>query len=204
MITIDLDDLEITTDSSHVATEYEVYEKTTNKLICSKENCTGIEKRVMVFYDAININLEYYVTIRVLLDTGWSDKTSHPLTVVSDESLITFKKRPVEIERIERVTTNCSDINNHDTSDFTISIPDFKSDRKADHICTTWVITDVDNRVKMLRHKDEENLTSLRVTRDMVRLKENQVYRIKAMVYSSSGDTSEMTSLTIKTKGIKT
>ena len=203
MITIKLDDLEITTDSSHVATDYDVYEKVTNNLICSKHDCSGVEKNTIAFDYAVDLHTEYYVTIRVLLDTGWSEKTSHPLMITKDDNLVSFATRPVRVERVYKITTDCSDVNNHEITNFTITIPEFKSDGKAEHTYTTWIISDIDKKVVMMKSKDGDNLNSLHVTNDMVRLKENQVYRISAMVHSSTGDNSEMNSLTIKTKGLK-
>lgn len=150
----------------------------------------------IVFTDILDPNTRWFARARALIkDSGWTvwgnlDVMNYQQqldTIVSD-SMPSRVSTPV-------LTTN-SQVDNHDATLFVITATGFSVIGNSTHVATSWFIEDIDNKLVWSSLYNTINKNNIEF-REMV-LKNDSVYRIRAMFHSSSNDVSSIACYTIR------
>lgn len=133
-----------------------------------------------------------------LKKTGWTD-WSYLDTMSYAKANENSKTIAIPSKIATPQITTSSLPSNHEAILFTIFANGFSVNSNASHSATTWFIEDVNENIIWSSLKDTINLTQIEFKSMMLR--NNNVYRIRAMFHSSSGDVSNIASYTVLVGG---
>ena len=193
---IRLTELDITPDILHISTDYQVAtDKLFGNIVATAtddhENLT--EK---VFNIELDPSIKYYARARVRLSTGYTAWGNVDLFTPDNINDIAIDLDLPTLVGIPRITLDDAN-DNFPLSLFNINVSGFVVNSTAKHTATTYIIETVDGDLVWSSHYNEYERDSIFV--DNVILKKDAIYRIKAMFHVSSGDVSQISTVTVKT-----
>lgn len=150
----------------------------------------------MVFTDILDPNTKWYARARALVrDSGWTVWGNlDVMNYEQVEEVITTSTIPSRVGT--PVITTSSVASNHEATMFSIFATGFTVVGNSTHAATSWFIEDLYGKLIWSDLNDTVNKTKVDF-RSMI-LKNNTVYRIRAMFHSSSGDVSSIPTYTIR------
>ena len=178
------------------AMDWQVAEdETFRKIVLRSENDTKNLSSI-VFTDILDPNIKWHARARALVkDSGWTVWGNlDVLDYQQAEDIINSETIPTRIS--SPIISTSSDPDNHDASLFTIFVKGFGVIGNSEHTATSWFIEDINGRLIWSDLKDTINKNKIEF-KNMV-LRNNNIYRIRAMYHSSSGDVSSISSYTIR------
>ena len=196
MVVIRIGNLELGPGVTHLATDYEVATdlQFNNLIINIKADTVNLTTKVI---DTIlDPGIDYYCRTKCLLSTGYNYYSNID------------KFRPLDIKRVDfdvdmpsalgipRIISSSSN-ESHQPTLFTLLAQGFTTVGNATLESTTWLIEDIEGNVVWERVRDENNKTSIDIN-DII-LKNDTVYRIRSIFHSTSGDSSQVGTTTIRT-----
>ena len=178
------------------AMDWQVAEDETFKKVVLRSDNDTKNLSSIVFTDILDPNIKWHARARALIkDSGWTVwgnldvlEYQQAIDIVNSETIPTRISAPV-------ITTS-SDAHNHDASLFTIFVNGFGVVGNAEHTATSWFIEDINGRLVWSDLKDTINKNKIDF-KNMV-LRNNTIYRIRAMFHGSSGDVSSISCYTIR------
>lgn len=180
---------------THIATDYEVatdllFNNIILSSIADSDNLT-----VKIFNDVLDPTIAYYSRTRCLLSTGYTYYSNVSKFTPKDVDRIEFDVDMPTILGIPSIVTSGS-LTQHPVTMFNIAVSGFTAVGTATHEFTTYIIETLDGSVIWKKEKSS-NLTSIDVN-DLV-LKANTVFRLNVIFHASSGDVSQVGTVTFKT-----
>lgn len=207
---IDLDNLvdtklegQVQVKSDLIAMDWEVSDTMnfSNVVLRSVQNKTNL--RSIVFNKNLDPNKKWYGRARALLSTGYTEWGNLDVFVVDNTVLLTDNQDLPSNISIPLIKTRNSVGNlladTHDTTLFDIVVSGFSVVGNAKLKSVSYWIEDIYSNVVWSSPYDEVHVEYINVS-DVI-LKQNSVYRIKAMFHSTSGDSSQIATYTIRTNG---
>lgn len=193
---IRITELDLHPDVMHISTDYQI---STDELfgtilaesIDDRKHLTDI-----VFNIVLDPEIKYYARARVRLSTGytaWGNVDMFTPENINDIALNLDLPTLVGIPIITLDEPN----DNFPLSLFNISVSGFAVNSSSKHVSTTYIIETIDGDLVWSSKFNEYYRDSIFV--DNILLKKNEVYRIKAMFHTSSGDVSQLSTVTVKT-----
>lgn len=150
----------------------------------------------IAFPDILDPNIKWYGQARALIkDKGWTKWGNLDVLNYQQVTDVTTQANIPSRVSTPVLTTN-SNADNHDATLFVITATGFSVVGNATHVATSYFIEDIDNKViwsSLYNSVDKNNIEF----RSMI-LKNNSVYRIRAMFHSSSNDVSSIAAYTIR------
>jgi len=193
---IRIKELALRDDVDHLATDWEISTTLAFNNIVASSMADTVNKTSITFNMPFNPNIKYFARARALLTTGYT--TFGNLDVFIPEQVNDIGNSddlPTRVS-IPLLETD-SDVSEHDITLFNIKVSGFSVIGTADHSATTWLIEDINGLPIWSRVSEEIDKKNILV--DDVILKNDTLYRIKVMFHTSSGDTSQVVTKTIKT-----
>ena len=150
----------------------------------------------MVFTDILDPNIKWHARARALIkDSGWTVWGNLDIMNYEQaEDVITSSSIPSRVGTPILSTSSVQD--NHDATLFSIFATGFTVVGNSTHAATSWFIEDINSKLIWSDLGDTINKNKVDF-RSMI-LKNNSIYRIRAMFHSSSGDVSSIASYTIR------
>lgn len=194
MVVIRITDLDIPTGVTHLATDWQIAtdELFSNVIIESLDDQTNLTS--ITFNDSLDPDDRYYARARVLLTTGWTIWGNIDIFIIEDVFDTDDNLDMPGVITPPTITTD-SDVNNHIPSLFNISVSGFSTTGTGSHHATSYFIVDLDGKYIWSDVYDEINKDTILI--DEIILEPGKVYLIKAMLHSTSGDTSQQASRVI-------
>lgn len=195
MVVARLFNLQLEAGVTHIATDYQIAtDLLFNNIVLSSIHDT-VNLQTKIFNESLDPTIPYYLRTRALLSTGYTYYSNISKFTPKDVDRIEFDTDMPSVLGIPRITTTGS-FNAHPITMFSINVEGFTSVGTATHEFTTYIIEDLDGMILWKREKSLD-LTSIDVN-DIV-LKANTVYRMSAIFHASSGDVSQVSTVTFKT-----
>lgn len=178
------------------AMDWQVAEDETFKKVVLRSDNDTKNLSSIVFTDILDPNIRWHARARALIkDSGWTVwgnldvlEYQQAIDAVNSETIPTRISAPI-------ITTS-SNPHNHDASLFTIFVNGFGVVGNAEHTATSWFIEDINGRLVWSDLKDTINKNKIDF-KNLV-LRNNTIYRIRAMFHGSSGDVSSISCYTIR------
>lgn len=178
------------------AMDWQVAEdETFRNIVLRSENDTRNLSSI-VFTDILDPNTKWHARARALIkDSGWTVWGNlDVLNYQQSEEVINSETIPSRISA--PVITTSSNPDNHEATLFSIFANGFDVVGNSVHESTSWFIEDIDGRLIWSDVKDTINKKKIDF-KNMV-LRNNTIYRIRAMFHSSSGDSSTISCYTVR------
>lgn len=178
------------------AMDWQVAEdETFRNIVLRSENDTRNLSSI-VFTDILDPNTKWHARARALIkDSGWTVWGNlDVLNYQQSEEVINSETIPSRISA--PVITTSSNPDNHEATLFSIFANGFDVVGNSVHESTSWLIEDIDGRLMWSDVKDTINKKKVDF-KNMV-LRNNTIYRIRAMFHSSSGDSSTISCYTVR------
>lgn len=165
-----------------------------NIVLRSDNDTTNLSS--IVFTDILDPNVKWFARARALIkDSGWTVWGNlDVLNYQQSEDIINSDTIPSRISA--PIITTSSNPDNHEATLFSIFADGFDVIGNSVHDSTSWFIEDIDGRLIWADVKDTINKKKVDF-RNMV-LRNNTIYRIRAMFHSSSGDSSSISCYTVR------
>ena len=156
----------------------------------------------IIFTDILDPNTKWYARARALIkDSGWTVWGN--LDVMNyEQATDSFNANIVPTRVSTPILTTSSNVDSHDATLFTIFARGFSVIGNATHSATSWFIEDLNGNIVWSSLEDPVNKTQ--ISFNSMILKNNNIYRIRAMFHSSGNGTSSIASLTVKVGGSNT
>ncbi len=151
----------------------------------------------IIFTKTLDPTVTYYARANVLLNTGyrgWSNIDMVTPDEVNDIQLDLDMPSPLTLPTL---FTN-SDVNNHIQTMFTITVGNFGVVGTAKHSATTYAIERIDNG-ELVWYRPYETVYKEQIVLTDKILQPGRGYRIRAVMHSTSGDSSQIATRTIVT-----
>lgn len=196
MVVIRVGNLELGPGVTHLATDYEVAtDLQFNNLIINIKGET-VNLTTIILDNILDPGIFYYCRTKCLLSTGYTYYSNIHKFQPLDVRRVDFDVDMPSALGVPRILSNS--INElHQPTLFTLSAGGFTAVGNGKLESTTWLIEDLDGNVIWERVRDENNTFNIDVY-DII-LKNNTVYRIRAIFHSTSGDSSQVGTTTIRT-----
>lgn len=178
------------------AMDWQVAEdETFRNIVLRSENDTRNLSSI-VFTDILDPNTKWHARARALIkDSGWTVWGNlDVLNYQQSEEVINSETIPSRISA--PVITTSSNPDNHEATLFSIFANGFDVVGNSVHESTSWFIEDINGRLIWSDVKDTINKKKVDF-KNMV-LRNNTIYRIRAMFHSSSGDSSTISCYTVR------
>jgi len=193
MFVMVVSDLDLGPDVQHKSTDWQIALDPLFKNVILESLNDSENKLIKIFNEPADPRKKYYGRSRILLSTGYTEWSNIDVFYAEDvDELDALADIPSRASSY--VLTTDSDVNNHVPTLFTMSIPQPSIDGTATHVATNWFIENMNGDIIWKKLKSDNKLSIL--VDDLI-LKPNQVYRLRASVVLSSGDVSNVTSITI-------
>lgn len=203
MVILRIKQLDLDNDVDHLATDWEVSDTLNFSNIVCKSHEDYQHLRGIIFNVTLDPNKKYYARARALTTNGY--------TIWGNLDVFTVDNT-VELDKNEDLPSNVSipiirtkntdgylDPNSHDTTLFKIEVSGFSVVGNAKLDSTSYWIEDIYGNVMWSSayntiFKDEISV------QDVI-LKANSVYRVKAMFHGTNNNSSQISTITIRTNG---
>jgi len=193
---IRISELDLTPDVTHISTDYQI---ATDELFANIiiESMDDREHLTDIIFDVkLDPEIKYYARARVRLSTGYTAWGNVDIFTPEDINDIELDLDLPTIVAIPIISLDKPN-DNFPLSLFNINVSGFAVNSTAKHISTTYLIETIDGSIVWSSRFNEYNRNSIFV--DSIILDKNSVYRIKVMFHSSTGDISQMSTVTVKT-----
>lgn len=199
MVVIRITDLDLPTEVSHIATDWQVATDMlfSNIILESDEDRHNLT--AIIFNESLNPDIKYYARARTLLSTGYTIWGNLDAFIPKDVYETDDNSDIPSVVTPPVIITDGIDTN-HIPTMFNIMVNGFASVGNSTHVATTYIIENLAGDVLWINDRDYINLNKLLV--DEVILPKGDVYIIKVMFHSSSGDCSQHASKIIHVSDI--
>ena len=186
--THDASDYQISTDPlfSSNSIVKEVLGDTTNKLI-------------KTFDLDLDPEVQYYARARYVLNRFIAEWSNIDIIIPKDVSDLNIHMDIPSVVSIPQISLDFN-TNNMPTTFFTITTNNIATTSNAQHLFTSYIITDTDGNVHLSNIEDTKHLNSFKVIKD--KLPENKTYILHVQHGSTSGDVSDFGKVVFKTTTI--
>ena len=194
MIILRLNNITLEPGVTHDATDWEVSDVLdfSNIIVSSIADTNFLTLRLFKYVGDANTQL--YARAKPKLSTGYTQYVNLDVTIVEDVYEPVDTLDIPSVVSVPIITTD-SNYNNHVPTLFNINLTGYGVDGDATLEATTWLITNLKGEIIWRNEYDRVNKTSL-LFKDKI-LEIDNVYIIKAMFHSTSGDTSQVGSYII-------
>jgi len=197
MVVIRITDLDLPVGVTHNATDWQIATDPLFSNVILQSMNDEVNLTSIIFNEILDPDDKYYARARSLLSTGWTIWGNLDVFIV-DDVYTTDDNLDMPGVITPPVITTDSDVKNHIPTLFNISVTGFSTTGTGSHVATSYFITDLyDNHLWSTLNSE---IYKDGVLIDEVVLKDGGVYKIKAMLHSSSGDVSQMVTRVINVK----
>lgn len=140
---------------------------------------------------------KWYARARALIKDKGYTKLSNIQVIIPDMDLALTNTQDIPSKVSIPILKTSSDPKNHDLSNFTLSLENIATLGNSTHSATSYILEKLTGEVVWSDVYDILNKTSITI-RDIV-LDPNTVYRFRAMVHTTSNDTSQLSTITVIT-----
>jgi hypothetical protein len=198
MVVLKITELLLPPGVTHLATDWQVATdlQFTNVIISSMGDNVNLSS--IMFNDALDPTSRYYARARSLLTTGYTVWGNIDVTTPNYLGDLDLRSEMPSVLSTP-ILTSSSDVTNHLTTMFTLSVHGYSSYGTGTHESTTWIIEDIFGVIVWEHIADTINLNNMLIC-DVI-LKENNAYRARAIFNSSSNDSSQVATMTFITSG---
>jgi len=201
MITLQITNIELPTGYTHDATDWQVAtSKTFSADSIVAESLNDSEQKTVKLFDLpLDPQIKHYSRARILFNRGYSKWAIIDEFYPKDINEISLD---LDLPGALSVPVFAHDynLNKFPTTKFTINLEGFSSTGTGKHVATNWLIEDMDGKVLLTVDNDDRNLVTRTFT-ELV-LPFSQIIKISASFISSSNDVSDMSTMTVVTKGM--
>ena len=198
MVILRILDLELDDQTNHLATDWEVSRTLAFNDVVLRSLEDYDNKTRIVFNEVLDPNIKWYARARALLSTGytvWGNLDIFIPEVVNDLQLL--EDIPSRIST--PILTTDSINSKHDSTLFTINVSGFSAVGTASHDSTSYFIEDIFGNIIWSKLYDKINKDNILV--DDIILQKNVIYKIRAMFHSTSGDSSQLSTVIVYING---
>ena len=196
MVVLRILEVDLTPGIEHIATSWELATDLQFKNIVCESHDDKENKNIITFDEVLDPSIKYYGRAKLLLSSGYTIDSNIDIFVPKNINDIELDKDLPTIVQPPMVRTT-SNRNNHSISGFDIIVSGYSVSSTAKHIATTYIIDDIDGNIILDTKPDVNNLNSLHIP--YILLEPGKIYRVRALLHSSSNDISTTGTYTIVT-----
>ena len=197
MVVIRITDLDLPEGVVHTATDWQIATDPLFSNIILESNNDEVNLTSIIFDEILDPDDKYYARARSLLNTGWTIWGNLDVFIVEDVYTTDDNLDMPGVITPPTIITD-SDVTDHIPTLFKISVSGFSTTGTGYHVATSYFITDLFDNHLWSTLNSEVSRNSIVI--DEIVLKPGNVYKIKAMLHSSSGDVSQLATRVINVK----